>query len=75
MYSCVNTRIHNNGGLKVGHYACTLYMYKHSYRHTCINASVSVHTQFVIRTIVTDLVYEKKSDLSVSYKYLAEIIN
>ena len=39
-------------------------MYKPSYRHTCINASVSVHTQSVIRTKVTDLVYEKKSEFS-----------
>ena len=36
-------------------------MYKPSYCHTCINASVSVHTQSVIRTIVTDLVHEKKT--------------
>ena len=35
-------------------------MYKPSYKHTCINASVSVHTQSVICTKVTDLVYEKK---------------
>ena len=35
-------------------------MCKASYRHTCLNTSVLVHTQSVIRTIVTDLVYEKK---------------
>ena len=49
---CVSTYAHTiNGGLKVD--------YKPSYRHTCINTSV-IGAQSVIRTIVTDLVYEKK---------------
>ena len=42
-------------------------MYKPSYRHTCINASVSVHTQSAIR--VTDLVYEKKNVTCLSQRY------
>ena len=51
----LSTRIYN-GGLKV---ACTSLLIV----DTCMKASVSVHTQSVKRTIVIDLVYEKKSDL------------
>ena len=53
----VYARIYNNGGLKV---ACTSLLIV----DTCMKASVSVHTQSVIRTIVIDFVYmKKKSDL------------
>ena len=55
VYACVSvfvcqcTCIYNNGGLKVAYISLLIGI---------INASVSVHTQSVTRTIVTDLVYE-----------------
>ena len=52
MYLCVHTHAHTiMVDRKLGS------MHVHAFL-TCINTSVIVHTQSVIRTIVTDLVYE-----------------
>ena len=58
MYLCVNVRTYNNGGLKVD--------YKPSYRH---KRKRNRYTQSVIRTIVTDHVYEKKNHLYLCVSY------